>query len=143
MITYMTGNIFDSPAQVLANPVNTKGVMGKGLALEFKRRFPEMFDAYKLACREGIIKPGGYYLYHMSERDVMLVATKDDWRKPSKLEYIDKALRDFAANFERLDITSIAFPKLGCGCGGLDWDDVRPVMARYLDPLPISVHIYI
>lgn len=143
MIEYIEGNIFISPAQVIVNTVNTVGVMGKGLALEYKNRYPDMFTAYRTACEKKQLKIGKLMLFYAPDHWILLFPTKENWRHPSKLEYIESGLIKFKDKYADLQITSIAFPRLGCGNGELKWDDVRPIMEKYLKPLPISVYIYL
>ena len=143
MIEYIEGDIFDSPAQVIVNTVNTVGVMGKGLALSFKKRYPDMFESYKKVCEKHQLTIGKLMLYQEADHWILLFPTKENWRNPSKLEYVEKGLMKFVSTYAEKHITSIAFPKLGCGNGELDWDLVRPLMERYLRPLPIDVYIYL
>lgn len=143
MIQYVEGNIFDSPAQVIVNTVNTVGVMGKGLALSFKQRYPDMFERYKKACEKRQLAIGKLMLFYEPDHWLLLFPTKENWRNPSKLEYIEKGLLKFVDTYADKNIVSIAFPRLGCGNGELDWNDVRPLMEKYLKPLPIDVYIYI
>lgn len=143
MIKYLEGDIFTSPAQVIVNTVNTVGVMGKGIALSFKQAYPEMFQAYKKACESKTFKMGNLMLWREIDHWVLLFPTKENWRNPAKLEYIEQGLKKFADNYMKMGINSIAFPRLGCGNGGLDWQDVKPLMEMYLKPLPIDVYIYI
>ena len=117
MITYVKGDLFASPAKILVNTVNVVGVMGKGIALEFKKRYPDMFMAYKALCEEEKLKIGSLFLWKKSEKWVMLFPTKQNWRQPSKIEYIEQGLIKFAANWDKLGADSIAFPRLGCGNG--------------------------
>ena len=139
----LLGNIFDSHADVLVNTVNCVGVMGKGIALEFKKRYPQMFQEYARLCDEGAVRPGKPYLYtDLIGNRVLNFPTKNNWRTPSRLSYIRDGLQWFRDNYAALGIASIAFPPLGCGNGGLEWDDVGPMMYRYLHDLPISVEIY-
>ena len=142
MITTVTGNLLDSTAQTFVNPVNTVGVMGKGLARAFKHNYPDMFAQYKHYCDDGRLDIGKLHLYKTSAKWILNFPTKKHWRSKSKLEYIELGLQKFVDTYEQQGITSIAFPQLGCGLGGLLWDDVRPVMERYLNDLPIDVFIY-
>ena len=135
--------MFESPAKVLVNTVNTVGVMGKGVALEFKRRYPDMFESYKKICEAKQLDVGKLYLWKKSEKWILLFPTKKNWRNPSKLEYIELGLSKLAQNWDRLESNSIAFPRLGCGNGGLNWDDVRPLMEKYLGNLPMQIYIYV
>jgi O-acetyl-ADP-ribose deacetylase (regulator of RNase III) len=144
MITYVQDDLFQSKAQVLVNPVNVMGVMGKGLALEFKKRYPAMFEEYRTLCENSQFKVGDLWLYKTTDKWVLNFPTKNHWREPSTVEIIQAGLNRFAATYEENSITSIAFPKLGSGLGGLDWGkQVRPIMEQYLQPLPIEILIYI
>lgn len=143
MILYVKGNLFQSPAQVLVNTVNTVGVMGKGVALEFKRLFPEMYRQYRDLCERGQFSIGQLWLYKSPQKWVLNFPTKQHWRAPSRVEYIEAGLRKFTQVYSEWGIHSIAFPPLGCGNGQLDFKtQVQPLMERYLRPLPIDVFIY-
>lgn len=142
MFSYVDGNIFETPAQTLVNTVNTTGAMGKGLAKEFKRLFPEMFKEYQILCESGKFKTGQLWLYKTPNKWVLNFPTKTHWRLPSKIEYIEKGLKAFSEYYKRVRITSIAFPRLGCGNGELNWSDVKPLIEKYLKNLPIDVYIY-
>jgi O-acetyl-ADP-ribose deacetylase (regulator of RNase III) len=100
-IQYQRGDIFDSRAQVIVNPVNCKGVMGKGLAFAFKQRYPEMFAAYQQQCRMGKLRIGRPMLYRGSTPWILNFPTKDDWRLPSKLEYLEQGLAYVVANYKK------------------------------------------
>jgi O-acetyl-ADP-ribose deacetylase (regulator of RNase III) len=142
MITYVTGDLFESPAQTLVNTVNTVGVMGKGVALQFKRYFPEMFTEYQRLCEEEQIKVGVLHVFRTPNKQVLNFPTKEHWRRPSKIEYIERGLETFARNYRDIGVTSIAFPPLGCGNGELKWDEVRPIMEKFLFELPIPIYLY-
>lgn len=101
-----------------------------------------MYDEYKAICDRGELEPGGLWLWQGPDQSVLNFATKRHWRQPSKFEWIEVGLKKFRLEYERLGITEISFPRLGCGNGGLDWNDVRPLMERYLGDLPISVFIH-
>ncbi|MBQ1991639.1 MAG: macro domain-containing protein [Clostridia bacterium] len=143
MLTYLRGDLLSSPAQVQVNTVNVVGVMGKGIALQFKNKYPEMFKSYRQICEKHLFDVGNLYLWKSSKKWVLLFPTKKHWRNPSKIEYIESGLKKFVENYDRLGIESIAFPKLGCGNGNLDWNIVKPIMEKYLKPLPINIYIYI
>ena len=130
------GNLFNSRAQTLVNTVNCVGVMGKGVALEFRRRFPEMYEAYRLVCRSGGLRPGQVLLYRESCPWVMNLAVKDDWKSPSRMCWVRSCLEEFASQYSRQGITSIAFPWIGAMNGGLPWGQVHELMRGYLVPLP-------
>ena len=142
MIEYIEADIFESPAQVIVNTVNTVGVMGKGLALSFKQRYPAMFEKYKDACKKHLLTIGKLMLFYEADHWLLMFPTKKDWRNPSKLEYIEKGLMKFISTYDDKNITYVAFPRLGCGNGDLNWNDVKPIMERYLNNLPIDVYIY-
>lgn len=142
MLTYRRTSVLDSPAQTLVNTVNCVGVMGKGIAKAFKDRYPAMFAAYKRVCDEHLLEPGKLWLWQGPDHSVLNFPTKVHWRNPSRIEWIEMGLVKFADSYEARGITSISFPRLGCGNGGLNWDDVRPLMERHLSPLPIEIYIH-
>jgi O-acetyl-ADP-ribose deacetylase (regulator of RNase III) len=146
MIQYVDGNIFDSRAQCLVNPVNCVGVMGKGLALQFKHKFPEMFTYYKKICKQNNLYIGtvAFYKHKKMSHIVCLFPTKLDWRHPSTLDYIDTSLIAFSERIAEYHISRVAFPKVGCGEGGLDFEyHVRPLLERRLGSLDIDIEVYI
>ena len=136
--------IFDSNAQTLVNTINCVGVMGKGIALEFKNRYPAMFDKYKSFCDKGVFKPGVLWIYKAEDGTwVLNFPTKIDWRNPSKIEYIEEGLKKFVEIWEEKGIKSIAFPLLGCSNGGLDPEEVIPLMKKYLEQCDgLKAYIY-
>lgn len=143
MILYVQGDLFQSPAQVLVNTVNTVGVMGKGVALQFKRHFPDMNDKYRELCEKGEFNVGSLWLYKSPNKWVLNFPTKRHWRQPSRIEYVESGLRKFVETYSSMGIHSIAFPPLGCGNGQLDFSSqVQPLMEKYLQPLPIEVFVY-
>lgn len=144
MITYVEGDLFTSPAQTLVNTVNTVGVMGKGIAKTFKMVYPEMFVEYQRLCEEQKLTVGRLHLYPTSHKWVLNFPTKRHWRNPSRPDDIRVGLEAFVKGYEKHGVTSVSFPQLGCGNGGLDWEDqVRPLMEHYLSPLMIDVYIHI
>lgn len=142
-IKYQRGDIFESKAQVIVNTVNCQGVMGKGLALAFRQRYPAMFPVYQQECKTRKLRIGKPSLYRESTPWILNFPTKDSWKANSKIEYLEKGLGYFVAHYKEVGITSIAFPKLGAQNGKLSWDEVGPLMARYLSDLDIDVYIYI
>ncbi|MBI9031217.1 macro domain-containing protein [bacterium] len=140
------GDIFDSKMQTLVNTVNCAGVMGKGIAKEFKRRYPDMFEEYKNLCEAKEIKLGQLTIYDakdiFSYNKILNFPTKDHWKSPSKLTDIVTGLDYFIENYQKWNITSIAFPPLGCGNGGLKWSYVGKIMYQKLYTLPIDIEIY-
>ena len=129
------GNIFESGCQALVNPVNCRGKMGKGLALEFKHRYPDMFDSYSIACHNHDVRPGWVlpYLDRATDTWIINFPTKDDWRDPSKMGYIVAGLNDLRDFVFYEKIHSIAIPALGCGLGNLKWIDVQAAIENWFD----------
>lgn len=147
MIDYTTGNILDDDAEALVNTVNTVGVMGKGIALQFKRRFPANYDAYRKACEAGEVEPGGMFVWHTGQlgnpQHIINFPTKRHWKANSRVEDIEAGLRDLRRVVVRLGVTSLAVPPLGCGSGGLEWSVVRGLLDRYLTDLDgVHVRVY-
>ncbi len=135
MLTYHRTSLFTSTAQTIVNTVNTVGVMGKGIAAAFKTRYPEMFHAYQKLCREKKFEVGMLWLWKAPDQWVLNFPTKQHWRNPSKLEYIEAGLKKFVAEYERRGIREISFPRLGCGNGGLEWSQVRREIEAALSEL--------
>lgn len=144
MLHYLNSSIFSSPARVLVNTVNTVGVMGKGIALEYKTRYPEMYERYRDLCLNDEFSVGQLWLWKTRARWILNFPTKVHWRNPSRPEYIEAGLAKFAATYRSQGIESISFPLLGCGNGGLDFrSQVQPLMERYLRSLTIPVYIHL
>lgn len=142
MLKFHRTSLMTSNSQTVVNTVNTVGVMGKGLAAAFKERFPSMFHEYKVVCSDSLLEPGSSWLWKGPEQWVLNFATKKHWRNPSKLEYVRDGLDEFRQKYEQFGIREIAFPRLGCGNGGLNWDIVRPLMVDKLQDLPIAIFIH-
>ena len=143
MFRALIGDMFASDAQVLINTVNCVGVMGKGVAQEFKRRFPAMFDDYKARCDRHQVHLGEPYLYSdLSGLLILNFPTKDHWRSPSRLADIERGLEYLVQHIEEWGIRSMAMPPLGCGNGGLDWAEVGPLIYRKLRSAPVEVELY-
>ena len=138
------GNIFNTECEALVNPVNIKGVMGKGLALAFKNKYPAHFANYQRACQSGEMTTEKVLAYQeINGPMIICLATKDDWKNSSKIEYVSAGLDDLVNQIKALDIRSVAIPKLGCGLGGLDWGKVRPLIVDKMSAIDgISVEIY-
>lgn len=142
MIKYYEGTVFNTPAKTIVNTVNYAGVMGAGIALEFKLRYPEMYEEYVERCKCKQMKVGIPRIYEYShDLWILNFPTKGHWRFPSKIVWIEQGLKYFAENYKKRDIQSIAFPKLGTNNGGLEWKEVRNLMEKYLDDLDIDVYI--
>ncbi len=142
MLRFVSGNLFDSKAQALVNTVNCVGVMGKGIALEFKHRFPEMFEDYRHRCENEEIQPGVLTIYKDREPWVINFPTKRHWRGDSRIEDIEAGLIALVGHIKEWGLHSLALPALGCGHGGLNWSEVRPLIDRYLADLPIDIEVY-
>jgi O-acetyl-ADP-ribose deacetylase (regulator of RNase III)/uncharacterized protein YwgA len=142
-IDVVVGDMFASTAQTLVNTVNTVGVMGKGVALEFKKRFPDMFEDYQRRCEVGLVRIGEPYLFkRLLPPHVLNFPTKDHWRGVSKLRDIVAGLEFLARHYEEWGITSLAVPPLGCGNGGLEWRVVGPTLYAHLSQLNIPIELY-
>lgn len=139
MIKFVTGNLLDAKVDALVNTVNTAGVMGKGLALQFKKAFPANSKAYEAACKQGEVQIGKMFVFDAGgivlPRYIINFPTKKHWRSPSKLEYVEQGLGDLIEVIRDRQIRSIAIPPLGAGLGGLDWRKVRSVIERALSTL--------
>ena len=144
MINYVVCDLFLSPATVLVNTVNTEGVMGKGIAREFKQIYPEMFREYQTLCERGLFDVGKLHWYKTANKWVLNFPTKKHWRRPSEVEYIRTGLKRFVATYHEQGVTAVSFPQLGCGNGELDWDtQVQPLMEEYLSDLPITIFVHL
>lgn len=143
VVRVRVGDLFASQAQTLVNTVNCVGVMGKGVALEFRRRFPEMYEDYVRRCRRGEVRLGRPYLFRYENGPWILnFPTKGHWRSVSRLKDIIEGLEWLERHYRSWGIRSLAVPPLGCGNGGLDWAIVGPTLHRYLSRLDIPVELY-
>ncbi len=146
MVHYRSGNLLDASAEALVNTVNEVGVMGKGIALMFKERFPDSSQAYINASKAGEIRVGRMFVTETNElfpKWIIHFPTKKHWRNPSKLTWIEDGLKDLVRVIREYGITSIALPPLGCGNGGLDWGDVRLRIEQAIRDLPnVDVTVY-
>ena len=132
MVECRRGNLFDSGAVAIVNTVNCVGVSGKGVALECKNRYPDNYIAYRDYCSSGLLRPGMLFpfLHKPTMTWILNVATKDHWRNPSKLEWVDLGARLIRAWCLSSWVTTVAIPPMGCGNGGLRWADVCPILYR-------------
>ncbi len=148
MIRWVSGDFWESLNEVdaIVNTVNTVGVMGKGLALQFRERFPDNYTFYRRACQAGQVQIGKMLVYptnRLTPRFIINFPTKKHWRQPSRLEYIESGLQDLVRVIRENEIHSIAIPALGCGLGGLKWHDVKNLINRYLETLKnVEVRVY-
>ena len=140
MFEYKQGNLLEEKTEALVNTVNCVGVMGKGIALQFKQAYPENFRQYEQACRAGKVKPGKMFTVvtdsSLNPRYIINFPTKSHWRNNSKIEDIQSGLVALVQQVQELGITSIAMPALGCGNGGLNWDEVKPLIESAFAQLP-------
>ena len=148
VIKRFNGDLLEqNDVDAIVNTVNCVGVMGKGIALQFKRRWLTNFTEYAAACKVGEIRPGRMFIHALDDlvppHYIVNFPTKDHWRDASKIQCIEAGLVDLVAQVRRLRIRSIAIPPLGCGNGGLDWTDVRPLILAAFDPLPeVEVRVF-
>jgi len=149
-ITFKNGDMFREPVEALVNTVNCVGVMGKGVALEFKKRWPANFKAYKKLCDAKKLQPGQMFVFDTNElfasegpRFLVNFPTKAHWRSKSQLSYVEDGLDALAQSIRDHRIKSIAIPPLGCGNGGLDWNDVKPLILSKLSALEdVSIVVF-
>lgn len=147
MITLTHGNLLTADVEAIVNTVNCVGVMGKGIALQFRQAFPANFDVYEKACKAGNVHPGKMHVFSTGEfvnpKYIINFPTKTHWRAPSKLAYVEDGLADLVRVISDLHISSIAIPPLGCGNGGLRWSDVLPLIETAMGALThVDVHVY-
>ena len=143
MVKVLIGNLFESKAQTIVNTVNCVGVMGKGVALEFKKRFPEMFEDYARRCQRHELKLGRPYLFNtLIPPWILNFPTKDHWRSVANLGAIVEGLKYLLQHYKEWEITSLAVPPLGCGQGQLEWRVVGPTLYRFLGKMEIPVELY-
>lgn len=139
----LVGDILQSTAQTLINTVNCVGVMGKGIALEFKNRLPEMHEDYLQRCKRGEVKPGLPYLYRtLFPPQIINFPTKDHWKSVSKVSDIERGLKYLLAHYKEWNVQSLAIPPLGCGNGQLEWRVVGPLIYRLVKQMDVPVEMY-
>lgn len=133
---YLANNIFNSECESVVNTINVVGVMGSGLALEFKKRYPKMYADYYLVCEQGKLKAGDVWPWENPKSNPRIIfnfATKGHWRLPSEYSYIEKGLQQLKEQIEYFKVKSICIPKLGCKNGRLSWDKVKPMIVEMHD----------
>ena len=145
MIVFTTKNIFDCETEILVNPVNTVGVMGKGLALDFKNKYPSIMQPYVSACQNGTFGIGKLLLINVeNNKKILLFPTKENWLNNSKVEYIEAGLKKIKESYVSKKMYEISFPKIGCGLGGLDFKkQILPLFLKYFYNETISIMIHI
>ena len=143
MVNVLIGDMFESGAQTLVNTVNTVGVMGKGIALGFRKHFPEMYEDYVRRCSRHMVRLGEPYFYRrITPPNIINFPTKDHWRSVSRLDDIVKGLQYLKSHIQEWGVDSLAVPPLGCGEGQLEWRVVGPTLFRYLSKLDIPVQLF-
>ncbi len=148
MVKEISGNLLDADTEALVNTVNSVGIMGKGIALQFKLAFPENFAAYLSAAKRGEVQPGRMFVFHTNTFHnphwIVNFPTKRHWKGKSKLEDIESGLRALVEFVRKEKVRSIAVPPLGCGNGGLEWNDVRKRILQAFEGVPeIDVRLFV
>lgn len=141
MIEYKTGNLFTSEANAYVHGCNIKGKMNAGIAVQFRERFPEMFEDYQQRCRKGLFLPGeGYIYYNRNKPHVINLATQD--KNNAGIVYMESAFKWLANSFNSLGIENVAMPRIGSGLGELDWDLTREILERYFNDSELKVEVW-
>lgn len=146
MMKFTKGNLLETDAQAIVNTVNTVGIMGKGIALQFKERFPMNFKIYADLCKKGQVQIGKMLVVKENslhgEKIIINFPTKTEWYKKSRYYYVEEGLKDLVKVIDEYKIKSIAIPPLGCGNGGLQWDKVKLLLEKYLNDLDVDITVY-
>lgn len=144
MIEIGHGSILKADSVAIVNAVNCVGIMGKGIALQFKKAYPDNFEAYRKACEARAVKPGSMFIFEIESminpRYIINFPTKRHWKEKSQIEDIEAGLKSLVEEVQKRNISSIAVPPLGCGLGGLKWSIVRPLIEKAFTKLP-AVHV--
>ena len=143
MFFFVTGNLLESKAEALVNTVNCEGYMGKGIAYQFRMKFPKNNDDYVKACKDGLLYPGILHFFREQGKLIINFPTKIKWRQKSHMSYIELGLDALADLIEEEEIKSIAIPPLGSGNGGLVWNEVEPLIISKLEPVASRADIYV
>ncbi len=143
MIIYQQGDIWKTKAQAIVIPVNIVSIMGKGLALQCKQRHPKVYERYYADCKNGYLQIGRTCLYATHTQSIIALPTKTHWSYPSQYQYIELGIRNLIENQQYWGLSSIAFPKLGCGEGNLQWEKVKQIMSELLQDCHFGSIIYI
>lgn len=143
MLKFIEGDLFDQPADIRINTVNCVGVMGKGVALAFKERYPLMFDDYRKACNRGEVQPGRLHTWDSPEgTTVVNFPTKRHWRQKSRYDDVEDGLRALHDYLKNRGTVRVTLPALGCGHGGLDWDRVLELIRDHLSDLEAEIYVF-
>lgn len=141
MIKFFEGTVFNTNSEAIVNTVNCDGFMGAGLALEFALRYPKMLEDYEQKCQNKQIKVGVLDTFREDNTLLINFPTKNSFKYPSQIKWVEDGLKYFVQNYEAYNIKTVAFPKLGCSNGGLDWNEVKNLMVSYLSDIDITVYI--
>lgn len=147
MYKLIKGDIFDQAVDALVNPVNCKGVMGAGLAKQFKIKYSDNYTAYKNVCDKRLLTVGAVHVYTFKPTESLLpryiinFPTKIHWKHPSRLEIIEEGLEALVLAIDSYSIESLAMPQIGCGLGGLDWEDVGPLVEQTFEGIDIDLRV--
>jgi O-acetyl-ADP-ribose deacetylase (regulator of RNase III) len=141
-ITFKRGDLLKSGCEVLVNTTNCVGVMGAGIALQFKRAYPSMFLKYRTECMKYEFKGGDLRAYMQGPTMILCFMTKEHWKDPSKMEWIERGLIKLREHLMTGMVKSIAIPPLGCGNGGLKWDEVKPLIIKHLTDVPCDIQVF-
>lgn len=143
MLYFVSGNFWDQPADIRVNTVNCVGVSGKGVALQFKKAHPEMYQAYRAACERGEVQPGRLHIFDVSDSyKIVNFPTKRHWRDNSRYDDIDLGLKALQELLRALGKVTVTLPALGCGHGGLDWNRIRRRITVFLGDLEAEIYVY-
>jgi O-acetyl-ADP-ribose deacetylase (regulator of RNase III) len=147
MMILTQGDLLKADVEALVNTVNCVGTMGRGLALQFRKAFPENYKAYEVACQAQLVQPGKMFVYQFAReanpRLIINFPTKRHWKEKSRIEDIQTGLIDLIDVVQQHQIRSIAIPPLGCGLGGLNWEDVKPLIIKSFESVPdVDVLLY-
>lgn len=147
MIELTQGDILKADVEALVNTVNCVGIMGRGIALQFRKAFPENFKAYEAACKAHQVQPGKMFIYDLNRlynpRFIINFPTKRHWKGKSRIEDIKSGLADLISVIQQQQIRSVAIPPLGCGLGGLNWEKVRPLIIEAFQSVPeVTVFLF-
>jgi O-acetyl-ADP-ribose deacetylase (regulator of RNase III) len=141
-LTEHTGSLFDSTADAYVHGVNTEGLMGAGIAVLFKKAYPEMYSVYKALCKLGRLQPGETWVWEAHDRTIYNIASQDKPGANARLEWFERGLTQTLKHAQENNVVVIAMPRIGCGIGGLDWEDVRDIIEHYAERTPVDIEVW-
>lgn len=143
MINYVKGDLFAAEAQTLAHGCNSIGKMGRGIAIEFRTRYPEMYEQYRTMCRKRSLKPGDVYFYQSPDsRPRVLNLITQQGLDGARLEYIDNCFQNILENYEEWGVTHISMPRIGAGLGRLHWEEIKTILHRHFENATVHISVY-